>query len=140
MGLRMTLLDPVREAFVQEYAVHGNASEAYRKAKPRAKAWKAEAVHVNACKMLADANVQLRLQELQKMSAEKHEITIDKLTQMTLDAYKLAMKDDVKAPSAAVKASEFLGKLHGLIVEKREVSGKDGAPLVPVLNVTLSRN
>lgn len=134
------LLDPVREAFVREYSVSGNASDAYRRAKPKAQNWKAETVHVKACNMLAEDKVKVRLQELQEASAKKHEITIDKLTEMTLDAYKLAMKDDVKAPSAAVKASEFLGKLHGLVVEKREVSGKDGAPLVPVLNVTLSRN
>lgn len=133
------MLDPTRETFCQEYNVHGNASEAYRKAKPRAEKWKPEAVHVNACRMLSEPKVKLRLQELQKMSAAKYDITIEKLTQMTIDAYNLAMEREVKAPSAAVKASEFLGKLHGLLVEKRELSGPDGVPLIPSVNVTISR-
>lgn len=89
--------------------------------------------------MLKEPKVELRLQQLQEASAKKHDITIDRLTEMTLAAYELAMRDGVKAPSAAVKASEFLGKLHGLIVDKKEVTGKDGAPLVPVAHVTIAR-
>lgn len=135
----MTLLDPVREAFVQDYIVHGNASQAFRKAKPKAVNWKAETVHKRASEMLLSGEVQGRLKQMQLESAEKHEITIDKLTKMTLAAYEMAMKDHVKAPSAAVKASEFLGKLHGLVVEKKELTGANGTPLVPVANVFINR-
>lgn len=136
----MTLLDPVREAFVYEYTKHGNQSEAFRTANPKARKWKPEVVHVKASQMMAEDKVRIRLHELQAKSAMKHEITIDKLTRMTLDAYDLAMKDHVKAPSAAVKASEFLGKLHGLVVEKRELTGANGSPLVPIANVTIARS
>jgi phage terminase small subunit len=31
-------------------------------------------------------------------------------------------------------------KLHGLVVDKNEHTGANGAPLVPVLNIALSRN
>lgn len=134
------MLDPVREAFCHAYRKHGNRSEAFRTANPKSRKWKPETVHVKACLMMAEGKVQERLKELQERSAEKHEITIDKLTKMTLDAYDLAMQDEVQAPAAAVKASEFLGKLHGLVVEKRELTGKDGAALVPIANVTIARS
>jgi phage terminase small subunit len=131
-------LDPVREKFVQEYHQHGNASEAYRKAKPRSKSWKPEAIHVNASKLLSEAKVQLRLSELQRMSAEKHDITIETITQMLKEDRELA-RQNVQS-SAAVSAVMGLAKVHGLIVDKNEITGKDGQALVPVLNVTIARD
>ena len=135
----MSLLDPVREAFCQEYRKHGNQSEAFRTANPKSRNWKPETVHVKACNMMAEDKVKVRLQHLQEQSAAKYEIIIEKLTKMTLDAYEMAMTDEVQAPSAAVKASEFLGKLHGLVVEKRELAGKDGAQLFPAVTVSITR-
>lgn len=137
-------LDPVRERFVQEYHQHSNASEALRVAKPHARKWKPEVVNSKASTMLAEGKVQERLAQLQQESAAKHDITIERLTQMTLKAYETA---EIKGratgqaqASAMVKAAEFLGKLHGLVVDKSEVTGKDGAPLVPVLNVQIGRD
>lgn len=138
------MLDPVREIFVKEYQTHGNASEALRKAKPHAKKWKPEVVNSKASQMLSEGKVQERLAELQARSAEKNDITIERLTQMTLKAYELAQTPGLSSgqcqTAAMVKASEFLGKLHGLVVEKSELTGKDGAPLTPVLNVTVARD
>ena len=138
------LLDPVREKFAQEYHVSGNASEALRKANPKARKWKAETLHVKASQTLAEDKVRIRLSELQAASAAKHEITIDKLTEMTLKAYDEAQRTNPTSgqmqTSSMIKAAEFLGKLHGLVVDKSELSGKDGAPLVPVLNVTVGGN
>lgn len=138
------LLDPVREKFVQEYHSHGNASEAYRAANPKAKKWKAETLHPKASKLLAEDKVRTRLAELQATSAEKHQITIDKLTEMTLAAYKEAQRVSPASgqmqTSAMIKAAEFLGKLHGLVVDKAEHSGPGGTPLVPILNVTVGRD
>lgn len=138
------LLDPVREKFVQEYHSHGNASEAYRAANPKAKKWKAETLHPKASKLLAEDKVRTRLAELQAASAEKHEITIERLTEMTLAAYQEAQRVSPTSgqmqTASMIKAAEFLGKLHGLVVDKSELTGKDGAPLVPVLNVTVGRD
>ena len=131
-------LDPVRERFAQEYHKHGNASEAYRQANPKAKKWKPQAVHVEACNTLKEPKVSLRLSELQQLSAEKHQITIESITQMLLEDRKLA-HDTMKA-SAATQAAMGLAKIHGLVVEKSEVTGKDGSPLVPVLNVNVARD
>ncbi|CAN1724429.1 phage terminase small subunit [Hyphomicrobium sp. 1Nfss2.1] len=115
------MLDPVREAFVQEFHATGNASEALRKAKPHAAKWKPQVVHVKASEMLKEDEVQVRLQELQEEAAEKHGISIDTLTDMARKAFDLAMKESVQAPAAAVSAVMALGKLHGLIVDKKEV-------------------
>lgn len=140
----MTTLDPIREKFIQEYHAHGNASEALRTAKPKAKAWKPETVHKRASEMLLSREVQGRLRMLQEQSALKHDITIERLTQMALEAYEAAQIPGIstgqKQSSAMVKAAEFLSKLHGYMVEKSEVTGKDGAPLVPVLNVQIGRD
>ena len=110
--------------FARTYVETGNASEAYRVAYD-AENMKPEAIKVNACKLLKHANVALTVEHLKNRHQQRHEITIDKLTFMTLAAYDLAMTESVAAPSAAVKASEFLGKLHGLVVERREVTLKD---------------
>ena len=130
-------LTPKQEAFAQAYIETGNATESYRRSYSH-KNMSRHAVEVEASRLLQHPAVSLRLKDMQKASAEKHEITVDKLTQMTLDAYALAMKDDNAQTSAAVKAAEFLGKLHGLVIDKKEITGKDGAPLVPQLNVSLS--
>ncbi len=138
------MLDPVREAFVREYQKHGNATEALRVAKPHARKWKENVQNSKASTMLAEGKVQERLAQLQQKSAEKHGITVERLTEMTLKAYDMAQTPGVSSGQAQtrsmVKAAEFLGKLHGLIVDKSEITGADGAPLVPVLNVSVARN
>jgi phage terminase small subunit len=130
--------DPKREKFTQEYHATGNASEAFRRANPKAKKWKAQSVHVEASKMLAQPEVSQRLKELQQESADKHSVTIESLTIELEAARAMAMTE--KQSSAAVSASMGKAKLHGLVVDKAEHTGKDGAPLVPVLNLGLTRN
>lgn len=133
------MLTPKQEAFTRAYLETGNASEAYKQAYSPKK-MKDTSIRVEACRLLDNPNVALTLEKMQAKASKKHDITVERLTQMALDAYQLAMKDDVAACSAAVKAAEFLGKLHGKLVEKRELTGKDGTALVPVLNVSVTRD
>ncbi len=121
------MLDPIRERFVQEYAVHGNASEAYRTANPRAKKWKDNSVHPKASAMLADGKVQTRLSEIQAAACERNNVTIDSITAELEEARSLALTE--KQSSAAVSASMGKAKLHGLLVDKQEQSGPDGGAL-----------
>ena len=120
----------------------GNASEAYRRAY-NAENMKEETIWRKAKECMDNGKVAARLSELQAQSAEKHDITIERLTRMALEAYEAAQIPGAvtrqKQSSAMVKAAEFLGKLHGLLVEKSEVTGKDGSPIMPVLNVTVGR-
>jgi phage terminase small subunit len=133
-------LDPVREKFARFYVETGNASEAYRRANPKARKWKAEAVNVEASRTKADPTVSLRIEEIQAAARERHNINLETLTEMLREDRDLARQE--KQSSAAVSAVMGLAKLHGLIVDKAksEVTGKDGAPLVPVLNVTVTRD
>lgn len=130
-------LDPVRERFIQEYHATGNATEALRRAKPHALKWKPEVVNSKASTMLSEGKVQERLSQLQARSAEKHDITIDSLTAMLQEDRTLARTE--KQSSAAISAVMGLAKLHGLIVDKAEHTGKDGAQLIPVINVAVGR-
>ena len=129
-------LDPVRERFVQEYHATGNASEAYRRANPKAKKWKDATLHPAASKMLAEHKVRTRLEELQAAAAERHGTTIDSLTEELEKARETAM--DTGQVSAAVAAIMGKARLHGLI------KPNDATPLVPtsapapIINVILS--
>jgi phage terminase small subunit len=107
-----------QEAFAKAYIETGNASEAYRRAYDAAR-MKPEALHVNASKLLADTKVALRVDDLRKAHATRHDISMDKLTGMALAAYEIAITE--KAPSAAVSAVMAVAKLHGLITDKKDV-------------------
>lgn len=133
-------MTPKQEAFVRKYVETGCASTAYRGVY-NATNMNANAVGVEAHRVLKNPKVSLKVAELQAGHQKRHEITVDKLTDMAMNAYKLAMKESVEAPSAAVSAVTVLGKLHGLIVDKskNEHVGKDGEPLVPSVHVTISR-
>lgn len=130
------MLDPVRETFLNTYLAIGNQSEAYRVAKPIARKWKAETVHVKASQMMAEDKVQTRLKALQEKTAEKAEITREQIAQMLLATQSKA--DGAAQFGASVAASMGLAKLLGHIVDKAEHTGKDGAPLVPAINLTIS--
>lgn len=130
-------MTPKQEAFARKYVETSCASTAYRFAYDT-EDMKDNVIHVKACELLKNGKVAVRVGELQAGHQKRHEITVDKLTQMAVAAYDLAMKDDVQTPSAAVSAVQVLGKLHGLIIEKtkNEHTGADGKALIPVINVS----
>lgn len=121
----MTRLDPQRERFVREYHISGNASASYRIANPKSKKWKDNSVHVKASQMLAEDKVQLRLQELRAEASEQHGVTIETLTRELEEAREIAKAE--KQAAAAVSATMGKAKLHGFIVDKKEVTKKRDA-------------
>lgn len=95
-------------------------------------------IHVNACKLLKNAKVALRVEQLQQRAQKRHDITIDSLTEMLMEDRKLA--HDVESPAAAVSAALGIAKLHGLIIDKSKSDvTSDGKPISPILNVTVGR-
>jgi hypothetical protein len=84
---------------------------------------KPNVINVKASELLATGKVAVRVRELMARHSERHDITVDSLTKMLKDAYTLAMKDEVQAPAAAVSAVLGMGRLHGLIVDKKHVIG-----------------
>ena len=118
-----------REGFAKDYVEGGNASEAYRN-NFSAENMSDNAVHVEASKLLKDPKVSLRIEELQKELQNRHEVTVDTLTKELEEARAVALVE--AQPSAMVSASLGKAKLHGLLVEKKEHTGKDGGPIETV--------
>ncbi len=121
----MDRLTPKQEAFCLAYVETGDASEAYRRAYD-ASAMSPAAINVEASRLLEHPKITLRLDGLRARLQKRHEITVDSLTGMLKDAYALAMNPEVEAPAAAVSAALGLGRLHGLIVDKKHVTSEDG--------------
>ncbi|MDR6632358.1 hypothetical protein J2X72_001142 [Phyllobacterium sp. 1468] len=82
----------------------------------------------NASRLSANENIVARVTELQSQSAERAAVTVESLTDELEEARQLAMADE-KGASAAVAAVMGKAKLHGLLIEKNEHTGKNGGPI-----------
>jgi phage terminase small subunit len=117
-------LQQLQENFCVEFVRCGNNAEAYKKAGYKVKSDKAAAVC--ATKLLKKANIQARIAELRKEfasskimdAAERREL----LTQFA--------RDEETAKPDRLKAMDLLNKMDGVYINKTQVSGADGAPLV----------
>ena len=105
-------LTPKQEKFAQLYVELGNASEAYRQAY-NSKA-QPESVHVNASKVLADAKVSLRVEQIRKELSESHLIGLKELLNELEEARQAALQSETPQSSAAVSATMGKAKLLGL--------------------------
>ena len=75
---------------------------------------------VAAVRLLGDARIAARVKKRQAEVAQKLEITLERLTNMTLEAYRIATEDgSAKGADAAVKAVAQLSRMHGFDVRKR---------------------
>lgn len=115
-----------QENFCQKYLEIGNAAEAYRLSYETGST-NARAIASNANKLLNDPQVSMRIKELQEEHKQRHNVSIDSLTEELEQARGLALQTE--QPSAAVSATMGKAKLHGLLVDKQEISGKDGGPI-----------
>lgn len=121
-------LTPKQEAFSQVYVETNNASEAYRRVADVGEDTKPESIWQAASRMLANVKVSSRVMELQQAHAERHDVTIDSLTEELNEARAQAQLDP-KGANAHVAAVMGKAKLHGLITDKKELGGKDGGPV-----------
>jgi phage terminase small subunit len=119
-------LTPKQEAFALAYVETGNASEAYRQAYNPKNA-KASWIASEACKTLADSNVSQMVAILRVERRNRAAVTAASLTEELEEARALAVAE--KQSSAAVSATMGKARINGLIVERREVGGFDGAPI-----------
>lgn len=117
-------LTPKQEAFCLAYLKTGNASEAYRQSYSAAN-MKPESINVNASKLLSNAKVALRLEELRgpaviaaQMTLESHLADLKMLRDKALEAEQF---------SAAITAETNRGKAAGLYTEKVDHTSSDGS-------------
>ena len=123
----MPKLTDKQEAACQAYIeCNGNQSESYRRAY-NAENMSPESVWQEASRLFAIPHVSARVLELQAIHAERHNVTIDSITRELDEAMELA-KDERQA-AAMTGAIMGKAKIHGLITEKKELSGKDGGPI-----------
>ena len=109
------ILTPQRERFCQEVAKHGNQSQAYRVAFPRALKWKPEAVAVRASEMMARSNVGVRVAELRGAEEKKLGMSREKWL-----ARLESMTGEHKPDDVALRALEQLGKALGYYAPQRQ--------------------
>jgi len=115
-----------QEAFCLAYIETGNASEAYRRAGYSQNAAQ-KTIHEAASRLLADGKVSARVKELQGEVAKRFEITVDRIAEMLHEDRAFAR--ECATPAAAVSATMGLAKLGGLLTDKTELTGKDGAAI-----------
>jgi phage terminase small subunit len=132
-------LTPKQHAFVQAYIETGNGCEAYRRAY-RAERMSAKAITVESTRLLRNPSITLATAAARRQSAERHEVTVDSLTEWLMDARALAMAS--RSPAAAVSAIMAIAKLHGLLVERTHNvhTRPNGQPIRPILNVTVGQS
>jgi|TARA_R100000049_G_C1930730_1_gene74717 hypothetical protein len=106
----------------------GRLSEAYREAYD-ADNMTDESVKVTAHRLAREhEGVAKRVDELRSELLERHRTSVDTITAELEEARRLAMTE--KAAGPAVQASMGKAKLHGLLVEKREVTTPQGVTFV----------
>lgn len=118
------LSNPKHERFAQELAKGENATASYKLAGYSAKGNSAEAA---ASRLLSDVKVQDRLAELLERAAIRVELTALDIVRMLNEDREMAR--DLKQPSAAVSASMGIAKVLGHLIERNELTGKNGGPI-----------
>ena len=120
------MLTAKQEKFCQGVAKGLNYSDAYREAYNASK-MKPETVNRTAAELMGNRKITARIDELRAETTEEIKYTVEDSFRKLSEIQALAMKN--KKLSDAIKAEELKGKLKGLYVEKREISG--GLDLTP---------
>jgi len=115
-----------QENFCLAYIQTGNASQAYRIAY-NAEKMKPASINRKAAFTLDQGKIRARLEELHSEERERHAVTVESLTKELKNIMKAAF--DAGQFSASNQSAMGMAKLHGLLIEKKELTGKDGGPL-----------
>ena len=108
-----------QENFCQLFIEIGNASDAYRQAYD-VENMRDTTINRNAHALMENNKIATRLAELMEIHAERHNINVDKLTNMHMAAYFLAMQSN--NPSAAATNIQGIARLHGLLIERGSIT------------------
>ena len=125
-------LQPKQEAFCMAYIETGNASESYRGAYEAGK-MSANAVNVEASRLLDNPKVSLRIKALQEPIIKRHSVTVDSLIDELEQARTLAISAD--QASAAIAATMGKAKITGHDKQVIDHLSSDGSltPQSPVV-------
>lgn len=115
----MSNLNAKQRAFVREYAIDKNATQAAIRA-----GYSKHTARAIGCENLTKPDIIDAIAAIEEKHAENCGVTIETITQMLIEDRQLARK--LEAPAAAVSAALGLAKLHGLVVDKQQLSGAVG--------------
>lgn len=110
-----------QEAFCLAYMETGNASEAYRRAYD-AENMSANAIGVEACRLMDNPSVALKVEELRNEAKQRNAITVDDLIKELEEARNAALEADNPQSSAAVAATMGKAKLLGMLTDKLDAT------------------
>ena len=107
-----------------EFVRCGNATEAYKRAGYKARTDKAASTA--AARLLGNVGIQERIVELRR-ELDSHKImdAVERRELLTQFA-----RDDDTNKTDRLRAMDLLNKMDGVYINKTQVSGTDGAPLV----------
>ena len=108
-------LTPKQEQFVKSYIEEDNASAAYRAAY-NTDNMKPETINERASRLLKEYKVSTRVAELQSEHRERHNVTVDSLTQEYEDTRAAAFTE--KQYASCNTATTGKAKLHGYGADK----------------------
>ena len=107
-------MNPKQERFCQEHAIDLNGTQAAIRA-----GYAPGSAHVTASRLLRNAKVRERVDQLIVEYRERVEVSVDSITELLREDRQLAHK--LGQAGAAVSATEKLAKLHGLLSERLKV-------------------
>jgi phage terminase small subunit len=115
-----------QESFCQNYILNGgNATQAYKDSYD-AENMQENSINVEACRLMDNPSVALRIQELRKRKLKKFDVNLEYIVEEMLDVImsmeEEAEKEHKKIPAKKLKKETLmdLAKLKGLIVDKKE--------------------
>ena len=125
------MLTEQKKRFARNYIANGgNATQAALKA-----GYSKKSAYSQGQRLLKDVEIKQILEKEQKKNLEKFEYTIEQSFENLRKAQELALQRKnplgVSNPdlTSYIKAEELKGKLCGLYIEKKEISGIDQTPL-----------
>lgn len=118
-------------------AKHELFAQALAKGKSQAEAYAAAGYapsEPNASRLTSNDKVKARLAELQERAALRVELTVADILEELEQARQIAIAAPTPQASAMVTASMGKAKLLGMITDKGEISGPNGAP-IPITEI-----
>lgn len=120
---------PREKRFIDEYPIDLDGAKAYVRA-----GYSPKGANAGAARMLARVSVREAVDKRLAERSKKTQISQEWVIQGLVDNLQLGAQ--VGQPGAVNRTYELLGKHLDMFKDKHEITGKDGAPLIPVLNVT----
>ena len=129
----MNKLTIKQEKFALKYVELGNASEAYRQSYS-AKNMQDTTIWTEACLLLGDQKVAKRVESIRNELAESNAVTLESIS-LELDGA-ISLAKDLEQASPMVTGIMGKAKLHGLVTDKKELTGKNGKDLLNTVEIT----